>query len=294
MKASISGQALGIIRSTEEIFAFMSKRRIKAIELWPVNIPSDGGPQAFADSRYQGRDVAKVKALATRYGIEIACVTMPGAFDKGLASDQGLYAASLAHAVEVAHELGAKIVNHYVYHLCLEEDFKLANLLPYFEPAIRRAEQLGVTLALENEAHDAVRTAEGMLSMIGHIASPVFKTNFDATNYYHAGQEAFPHSYDVLKDHIAYIHVKNGCIFNPKTHPVADRKSAMSGHLTGQHIYYPTVANGAVNIDGLLCRVDRDGYKGHCTLEPHARPEVVEEYFEEELAYLRSRGFMDD
>jgi sugar phosphate isomerase/epimerase len=289
MRLGISGQALGEVKSLEEILLIMKSHNVDAIEIWPSNVPVTGGQVAYQDSRYEGRDIAKVKDLTNKYGIKVACVTMPGAFDKGLSEDIEAYASALKYAVEAAYELGAKIVNHYCYYLSLEENPELDHMMRYFGPAIKRAEELGIILALENEAHDAVRKPDGMLKLIESVNSSVFKTNFDATNYYHASEEGFPYAYDVLKEHIAYVHIKNGCIFNPKIHSEDSKGHEMSGTNTGKHIYYPTVANGAVNIDGLLKRLQLDGYEGFCTIEPHTIPRLVEAYYEEEITYLRSK-----
>lgn len=291
MRLGISGQALGEVKSLEEILLIMKFHKVGAIEIWPANAPSIESGTTYSDFRYEGRNIGLLKELTERYGIEVACVTMPGAFGKGISSDIPAYAQALKYTVEAAYELGAKLVNHYCYYLSLEENPDLSRLMKYFEPALRKAEELGITMVLENEAHDAVRKPEGMLKLIQRVNSPAFKTNFDATNYYHASQEGFPSGYDILKEHIAYVHIKNGCIFDPSFHSEESKGSKMSGANEGKFIYYPTLAEGAVNIDGLINRLIKDGYKGFCTLEPHTKPIMVERYYQDEITYLRSKGY---
>lgn len=292
MELGISGQALGRTKGLEEILQVLRENKVSAIEVWPMNFPVLGDPVKHQVERYEGRRIEDAKDLLRKYGIKAACVTMSGGFDERFAGDIQEYAAALRYAVEVAQELGAKIVNHYCYHLSLEENPNIRDLMVYFEPAIRKAEELGITLALENEAHDATRTPDGMLKIIQAVGSKHFQTNFDPCNYYHASQEGFPYAYEVLKDHIAYVHLKNGCIYNPqKGHAAESKGTPMTGRFAPNYIYYPPIPEGAVNVDGLLGRLVNDGYKGFCTLEPHTTPDHVERYYREEISYLRSRGF---
>ena len=58
-------------------------------------------------------------------------------------------------------------------------------------------------------------------------------------------------------------------------------------------IYYPYASDGAVNIDGLLRRLEKDGYTGFCTMEPHTTPEKCLDFYREETAYLRERGIKE-
>ena len=51
--------------------------------------------------------------------------------------------------------------------------------------------------------------------------------------------------------------------------------------------------DGAVNIDGLLRRLEKDGYTGFCTMEPHTTPEKCLDFYREETAYLRERGIKE-
>ena len=293
MQLGISGQALGREKNLEEILEILQKFRVDAVEFWPFNVPLKGESLEFQESRYEGRDVEEAKELVDQFEMEVACVTL-GSFSKDFASDVDTYSSSLRYAVEVAKELGASVVNHYCYNIAMERGMGRKDLLPYFEPALNKAEELDVTLALENEAHDATRTPEGTLEIIETMDSDNFKTNFDATNYYHASQEAFPYAYDLLQDHIAYVHLKNGCIYNEKASHIEESKGQiMTGVRNPNYIYYPPIPEGAVNIDGLLSRLEEDGYDGFCSLEPHTTPENVVKYYEEETEYLRDKGFFE-
>ncbi len=292
MKYGISGQVLGGAKSLEETVLLMKKYGIENMEVWPENIPACEGKEVNW-SVYEGRDIKKAKKILEDNGMKVVCVTMGAGFDYEISSDAKKYSEALTYAVEVAKELGAGIVNNYCYNISLGETPDTDKFVKYVEPAVRLAESEGIVLCLENEAHDSTRTPEGMLSMVKAVNSKNFKTNFDATNYYHAGVEAFPHAYEVLKGHIGYVHIKNGCIYDPGAgHSEKNKGGPMTGVLESNTIYYPYIAEGEVNIDGLLLRLERDGYDGYCVLEPHTVAENAESYFREETAYLKNRGFI--
>ena len=133
-----------------------------------------------------------------------------------------------------------------------------------------------------------------MKTIVEHINSEYFKTNFDATNYYQAGYEGFPYAYEVLKEYIVHVHIKNGCFYHPEFgHEKQCRGGKMTGMFAGNDIYYPYASDGAVNIDGLLRRLEKDGYTGFCTMEPHTTPEKCLDFYREETAYLRERGIKE-
>jgi sugar phosphate isomerase/epimerase len=194
--------------------------------------------------------------------------------------------------VEFAHALGAGVVNHYLCFIDLPEDFTIAELMPYVEPAVKLAEDLKVTLALENESIDATRTPEKMLEILKGVDSPHFKTNFDYANYFAASGEGFPWAYEILKDYIAYVHLKDGCFYNEDFgHHEYSKGWQMTGFNEGRYIYHPKLGEGALNYSGMLIRLQKDEYSGFCTLEPHTTVAHFEEYLRDESMYLRSLGF---
>ncbi|MFC4776658.1 sugar phosphate isomerase/epimerase family protein [Paenibacillus sp. GCM10023252] len=290
MKLALSGQVLAGTHSLEEILKIMSSYGVNAIEIWPGNVPALE-ENVCADA-YEGRDALAAKRVLDQYGFTVSGVSMSAAFHSEISADLDRYAAALVRAVEVAETLGTKLVNHYCYNLSLAIMPDLARIKRAVMPAVQLAEKLGIVLCLENEAHDATRTPEGMLSIIEAISSPSFKTNYDPTNYYHAAEEGFPYAYDLLKPHIAYVHLKNGCVYRPELgHSELSKGSVMTGALAPNHIYYPPLPEGVVNIDGVLARLKRDGYEGYCVIEPHTKPELAQHYFATETAYVRERGY---
>lgn len=295
MKLAIAGETLGSVKELDEILKLFKKYGVHAIEIWPENIPVQEGKSLIHKRLYANRDVEKAKEIIAANGMETACVCFGAGFDKELAENTELFAAELERAVYVAKELGAKVVNHYCYYVCMEEEFPKEKMQAYYGRAIKAAEMCEVTLVLENEAHDVTKNPQSMLKLVKTMNSPAFKTNYDATNYYQAGFEGFPYAYNLLKEEIAHVHIKNGCMYHPEH---GHCEESLGGHMTGvfkgDAVYYPYAGDGAVNVHGLIRRIAADGYDGYCSLEPHTVPELCEAYYKAETEYLYETGCFGD
>jgi sugar phosphate isomerase/epimerase len=288
MILAISGQALSRYRSLDEILDFFNQLDVRWIELWPLNLEGGGPDSDSKENRYEGKEIGKTKDVLNARGIGVACVTMPGAFFAKMAADPEDYLSAMRKAVDVAVDLNCQLVNSYCYHFALGREADITPLVSVLKPAAEYAGEKGITLVLENEAHDATATVDGMCRILEAVNSPAMKTNIDPCNYYQATEEAFPYGYHRLKKHLAYVHLKNGCLYDPLIHPEHRRRSAITGRAGDHHIYYPPLAEGAVNIEGFVAQLRHDHYKGFCTLEPHVPAEELEAYYRAEVAYIRN------
>jgi len=293
VKIAVSGETPGKQYSLLEIAKMIRNYGAGAIELWPENVPAGAGQTVHR--LYRNRDIGAARAILDEEGIKAACVAFGGAFDRQIAEDEPLYASELAGAVDAAKDLGAKYVNHYLYYLSMNDRADVEHLKRLFDPAIEKAEAAGVTLVLENEAHDSTKNPEEMLRIAEAMDSEYFKINYDAVNYFQASYEGFPYAYEVLKDKIAYIHIKDGCLYVPEHgHNTDALGGEMSGANKGKSIYYPRMGNGILNICGLIQRIKGEGYQGWCTLEPHTTPELWHAYIQSEISYLKAMNAFDE
>jgi len=109
------------------------------------------------------------------------------------------------------------------------------------------AERYDVILIHENEKDiygDISRRCKEILKEVG---SPCFKAVFDFANFVQCGED--PQAcYDLLKDEIVYIHIKDAV--------TTDNQNVVCG--TGEGM-----------IPEILAQAIHDGYKGFLTLEPH-------------------------
>jgi len=286
VKLAISGQQLGGFgKSLEEILSVLKELSVSWIELWTFNIIG------FKGIKCDNEGLRQTKKLLDEYDIGVACVTNGGAFVKEMAENPDRYIEFMKETIRVAKELGARFVNCYVYYFALGHDADIKPFVKVMKPIVDYAEKMDVIIVLENEAHDASGTPEGMLRILKAINSDYFRTNFDATNYYQANVEPFPYAYEMLKDYIAYMHMKNGCKFIPGVHPDYAKGAPFAPPNDSQYIFYPPLPYGAVNIEGLIARLKEDGYNGFCTLEPHVNTlDKLMEYYKIEVEYLRQKG----
>lgn len=287
MKLTMSGEVLSRTLSLQQTVEFTRHYQVKYFELWPQTcaaLSDDVHPRL-----YRNRDITPVQQAFKAAGIQFACVAFGGAFHPEVTQDVDLYNTELIRAVQIAADLGAPFVNHYCCAISPYPDLNLPLMEQYVSRALRQAEKLGVTMVLENEAHDMTHIPEAVLSIIKHFNSPNFRSTFDVTNFYTGGNEAFPHAYQVLKEVIAYVHVKNGCILGPQHDPQSPWVGGkMSGRLEGNTILFTEPFKGAVNITGLMDTLREDGYEGHITLEPHSTLEEVRKYYDHNIPLFRA------
>lgn len=291
MKIAISGETPAKKYNLEEIAAFISQYGAAGIEIWPENIPPLEGA-VCVHRLYRDRNIDKAREILDKYNISCACVAFGAAFDKGLAADENLFSRELAEAVDAAARLGAKFVNHYLYYVSMDDTADTERLKRIYAPAIAAAEEKGITLVLEDEAHDSTKNPMEMKRIVEAMGSNNFKTNFDAVNYYQANYEGFPYAYNILRSHIKYVHIKDGCEFAPEHGHTSDALGGeMSNAKTGKSIFYPLIGTGAMNIIGELKALADSGYDGWCTLEPHTTPELWHSYIKAEIEFLKSSGW---
>ncbi len=240
-----------------------------------------------------GKHIREVARVCAGEGAKIHCVTLGSAFNPEAVKDPEGYVQLLMNALDAAKFLGAKVVNHYCYHINLSENHDYARMERYWLEPLRHAREIGVRLALENEAHDGTRTPELMLDILRHFDDEYFLTNYDATNYFHASCEGYPAGYEILKPYLGYVHLKNGCLHRPGANqPEYNLGAPMSGHYAPGRIQYCPLPDGAVNIPGLLTRLaEDDSYSGVASFEPHTQTDHVEEFYARESQWLRSLGF---
>ena len=164
-------------------------------------------------------------------------------------------------------------------------------------PCLERAEELNVTILLENEfdsaaldpaGSDITRRPEVVRELIEKVGSARFRTNFDPSNYNFAGVEPFPYAYEILEDVIEYVHVKDG-------HRITELGQAHDAELWvrsrdfDREYGWCPVGEGAVNWDGLLRALVRRGYDGFIALDPHCQTRHAEDAWRQSIEFVRPR-----
>ncbi len=283
MQIAISGQLLGSSHSLDRILEVFRSLGVNAIELWPHNLI--GGETPDERALYQNKDVAGAARLIRDAGFTVSCITQGSRPIQQAAIDGPVVGTvALKGAIDAAVCLGAPLVN------CYLSGIPSALFVEIVRPAAAYAGERGVTIVLENEAHDDSGTAQGIRAIVDAIDSPYFGTLYDPCNFYQANEEPYPYSYEVLKDSIRYVHLKGGCHYDP-VHRSSDYRGGTLRGFDDRYIGYVALPDGVVNIDGLLRRLVRDGYDGFLTLEPHVTRETALAFYEIEVPYLK--GLLD-
>ena len=105
-----------------------------------------------------------------------------------------------------------------------------------------------VTLLHENERHiygDIPRRCRDILET---LHSPQLRMTFDPANFVMCGVHPFSEGYDMLKDHIEYVHIKDGLM--------AEKRVVPAGEGDGQ-------------VRELLGALKERGFDGFLSIEPH-------------------------
>lgn len=293
MKLGLNCNTFSTSDNLEGVLKLANEFGIKYLEFWATNL--EESPESINKFAFKGKDVRKARQMIADYGLQVCCVTFGCGLDRFFVNKPQLFADEFKRAIDIAAEMGAKVINHYVDEIHPYPNINFDYLDQYWLAPLQYAEEMGIVLALENEAHDITQTPKKMLALIDHYQSKSFKTNFDATNYFQSSNEPFPYSYEILKDHIAYVHIKNGCRYDPAFCPDPQWLGGrMARENTDSYIYYLEAKSGAVNIDGLLNRLHDDGYDGYCSLEPHTTRQRAIDTIKKEVAYLRAKPMFNE
>lgn len=105
-----------------------------------------------------------------------------------------------------------------------------------------------ITLLHENEKDIYGDTAERCAALFAALNDPQVKAAFDPANFVQCDVEVFPHAFDLLKEHIAYMHIKDARF--------SDHKVTPAGLGDGQ-------------VQQVLCALAKRDFYGFTSLEPH-------------------------
>lgn len=252
--------------------------------------------------------VPQTKALLAKHGVRPNSVS---AFTKlnevvheRVAETQELINESL----EIAAMLGAPFTHTYFgANAFLDDDEAIARYVEFIKPCLRKAEETGVTLLIDNlfdsvpseipatfrqryRSTDVTRTARGCLQLLESVNSPWFQYNYDPGNFRCSEEEPYPYAYDLLKEFIRSIHLKDAVKYDRDLHgDPADLY--LQRDFSGDYMCV-AIGAGAVNYDALLKRLKADGYQGNLILEPHTGDRRLVAAIKDSLKYLADHGYV--
>ena len=200
-------------------------------------------------SRLTDEEVAGLKEKMDRNGIKVSSIGSPIGKIK-LTDDFEPHFERFMRVVEIAVALEAKYIRIFsFYHeggdVWTAEEREA--VLERLRRMIAFASEKGVVLLHENEKDIYGDTADRCADLMKELYCDHFKAVFDPANFVQSKQDT-KYAYDLLKDYIEYMHIKDACFVDEHVVP--------AGHGDG-------------NVEYVLKNLFDNGYDGYLSLEPH-------------------------
>lgn len=123
--------------------------------------------------------------------------------------------------------------------------------------AARRAEAVGVVLALENVRSCWANTGVNTARILDAVGSPALQALWDPGNDHVSGGVPYPDGYEAVRSRVVHVHVKDARVVNP------------AAGLTR----WEAIGEGEIDYTGQLRALLEDQYAGVVALETHWRPD---------------------
>lgn len=154
------------------------------------------------------------------------------------------------HTLEIAKIMEAPYIRMFSFFIPKGENPESYRdeVMKRWEAFIEAAKGKNITLLHENEKDIYGDTPERCLDLIKTMNCEYLKITFDPANFVQCDVETYPHAFEMLKDHIKYMHIKDALYSNHQVVPA------------GQ---------GDGKVKEILTELYNMGYKGFLSLEPH-------------------------
>jgi len=200
--------------------------------------------------------VDRMKSEADAAGLPICCISSP--FFKCEIDDMEEIAnqyASLRRCIEHAHKLGTRLIRGFTFWDKGDFEARIPDIVERFQEPIRILEQEDMIMVLESDPGVYTGNAARVVKVLDAINSPRVRGLWDPGNivYDPEGEIPYPDGYNLIKDKMAHMHLKDAGIIDGKPAGVP-------------------VGTGAVDYDGQFLQLIKDGYTGYVALETHYRP----------------------
>ena len=211
----------------------------------------------------------------------------------------------IKECIDCAQALGAPFTEvYYGVNPTYDRQTSIRLYAEKIKPCLEYAARHNVVLLLENlfdlvpndvpdsfrewyRASDYSRSADACLELMQTVNSEYFQLNFDPCNFYIGGEEPYPYAYELLKDYIRNVHLKDARRFDPRLLP-EDHRPTLQRHVFGDYACVP-LGQGGYNTTGLLQALRQDGYSGVLTLEAHTRPRDIMDTLKSGAQFIREQ-----
>jgi len=200
-------------------------------------------------STLNDEELALLKEKMIAAGIKASSIGSPIGKVK-LEDDFEAHFAKFQRVVEIAKLLDTKYIRMFsFYHnggeSWTEEERQV--VFARLRQMIDFAKEQDVVLLHENEKDIYGDTADRCADLMNELGCNHFKAVFDPANFIQCGQDT-KYAYSILKDHIAYMHIKDAILESGRVVPAG---------------------SGDGNVAYILEELFKKGFDGYLSLEPH-------------------------
>ncbi len=198
---------------------------------------------------YTLEEVKEFKKQLDERGFRLSAVGSPiGKI--GINDDFAPHLEKFRHTLKIAEIMDTKYIRMFSFFIPKGEDPAQYRdeVLNRWRAFLEAAEGTGITLLHENEKDIYGDTPERCLDLVESLNNESFRLTFDPANFVQCDIEVYPKSFEMLKDHIEYMHIKDAKFDGHQVVP------------SGQ---------GDGKIKEVLDALKEMGYQGFLSLEPH-------------------------
>lgn len=192
-------------------------------------------------------EAVQLKAAMDKYGIKASSIGSPiGKID--IKDDFDEHLEKLKNVIRIAKILDTKYIR--VFSFFMEDGTYEENrpeVMRRMKAMVKLAEENDVILLHENEKGIYGNIASRCADILKEVNSPNLRAVFDPANFVECDQITYPDGFELMKPYIEYMHIKDAR---------ADKKIVPSGM-------------GIGNIKSIVTELNKMGYKGFYSIEPH-------------------------
>lgn len=191
--------------------------------------------------------VKEIKSRIDEAGIALSAIGSPlGKI--GITDPFEKHFEEFKRAIEVSHMMGTKSIRMFSFYIPQgQNDAYRGQVFERIGRFVDYAKSNDAVLLHENEKGIYGEKAKGCKELMDNFACDNFRAIFDFANFVQAPQDTLE-AYELLKDYIAYIHVKDAFLKNGSVVPAG---------------------MGDGNVAIILKKLFDSGYQGFLSLEPH-------------------------
>jgi len=229
-------------------------------------------------------DLDKVRNDLEKRNLKVICISTWTQLN--LPGDVGKRQNLILQSIKAAKVLDSPIVNTYFgANPDRTPEQAIAAYKENIKPCLELAEKENIVIVLENEFDptgiDITRKAELVLALVKAVNSRYFRLNFDPCNFYFAGEEPYPFAYNLLKEYVAYIHIKDGMKYHQDLYD-----DPGDGFLwrdkSGDYIC-TALGKGSLPYQAFFRQLKEENYTGYYTMEPHVHPSKLKDIFQKNV-----------